>query len=367
MIRQGTIGQSEFDKLKKTAIQYEPFQKTIALEQLSFLTLETVDVMGAKFGISKNAIKSLSNLVGIPLTTSERLKGNLGEDFTVRLLNSLKEMLSKMKSTEVDLIVDRNRIIQSIAKSSNLSKKITNASFFDIIEPVIEQNNFTCTHFAVQEDGSVDIALMSPNKINVGGIDEEVFKPGFKFSNNIRGFYTDSYVNRLFCTNGMVTPDSKTTYKLDAIGGHELNGYYEHLKKLQNSNFVSPDFFDKVKMTMDSKASVSEVESAINTMLNNSRAKESVDVQRFLDLRGTYLDYMAADNPIDKISHEARKSAPTQYSVWDVINAMTDFGSHDHGFEVKNPMYIQTAAGRILSKTPDLKNIISKIPPGYNR
>ena len=52
--------------------------------------------------------------------------------------------------------------------------------------------------------------------------------------------------------------------------------------------------------------------------------------------------------------------------MWDIINGVTDFASHDYGFEIKNPettrneMMVQ--AGGMLTKNYDTQNLLVAQP-----
>ena len=55
------------------------------------------------------------------------------------------------------------------------------------------------------------------------------------------------------------------------------------------------------------------------------------------------------------------KNAITNISVWDVINGVTDFASHDYGFGVSadSKLNLQVKAGSMLSaKSYDTQNLV---------
>ena len=54
----------------------------------------------------------------------------------------------------------------------------------------------------------------------------------------------------------------------------------------------------------------------------------------------------------------------TGVSVWDVINGVTDFASHNYGFDKKanSDTHLQMVAGDILAKNYDTANLVLNQP-----
>ena len=61
---------------------------------------------------------------------------------------------------------------------------------------------------------------------------------------------------------------------------------------------------------------------------------------------------------LETLSPAAAKNAITDVKYWDMINGLTDFSSHNYGFEMKTPENIQKFAGKLFSNDPDLGNLV---------
>ena len=68
-----------------------------------------------------------------------------------------------------------------------------------------------------------------------------------------------------------------------------------------------------------------------------------------------------------KLNHDQQKNAKTALSVWDVINGVTDFASHNYGYEMKDnsAANLQMQAGSMLCKDSyDTSNLVL-VQPNY--
>jgi hypothetical protein len=84
-------------------------------------------------------------------------------------------------------------------------------------------------------------------------------------------------------------------------------------------------------------------------------------------IRGTKRSYNKIHSAgIDsvKLNDAQKKNLRTGVSVWDVINGVTDFASHNYGFEKKAnaDRHMQMAAGDLLTRTFDTANLILNQP-----
>ena len=48
--------------------------------------------------------------------------------------------------------------------------------------------------------------------------------------------------------------------------------------------------------------------------------------------------------------------------MWNVINGVTDFASHNYGFNVNNSVQLQIEAGNMLCKNFDISNTLDVSP-----
>ena len=64
------------------------------------------------------------------------------------------------------------------------------------------------------------------------------------------------------------------------------------------------------------------------------------------------------------LTDSQKRNLRTGVTVWDVINGVTDFASHNYGFEKKPnaDRHMQMRAGDMLSRTFDTSNLVYNQP-----
>ena len=84
----------------------------------------------------------------------------------------------------------------------------------------------------------------------------------------------------------------------------------------------------------------------------------------FPGLRKTYHGLNSAGIITDSLTPAQSANVRTPLSCWSVINGITDFASHNYGYEKNqnSDFYLQTQAGDMLSKQFDTVNIIANQP-----
>ena len=75
-------------------------------------------------------------------------------------------------------------------------------------------------------------------------------------------------------------------------------------------------------------------------------------------------DYYRVGCDLAGMTKKQLQTAPTQIPLWSVINDVTDFASHDYGYDITSMQrtHLMMKAGQMLAKTPDLQNIVTKHP-----
>ena len=358
------VSQSQYEVFKKEAIQNQPIRKTIQLADLRFHTMDTAEYAGIMLGVNRQALKDLFQILGFTQGGYRNLEQSLGEEVSRNFLNTMKNAISSAKG-EVTIAVTPDRVIARIQKKGQ-SDLISAQTYFDTFE-------------RLANDHSLDIKFMDFNKSNghiylstvakggefqVGNLSDEVFHTGMSLSRTADGIQADPFMERLVCTNGMVTRQFEESFKLRSMDPRMWNEFYQHLEKIEKSGFVPTKFSDKVNQAINTPASLSELERGIGIITNNSNIKPE-EIEMFI--RGTKRSYNRIHSAgIDtlKLNNEQKKNLRTGVSVWDVINGITDFASHNYGYEKKAnaDRHMQMAAGDMLTRTFDTANLILNQP-----
>jgi hypothetical protein len=362
------FSQAQYDAFKQSTMVKQPLRKEINLHELKFITIDTVDYCGLKLGMSKRAVKDMMQILGLAQTFGGKLNNVFGEQFTNTLLNTMKDAISTKKSLSVTLLVSPDRIVQRIHKSG--SSWVSTENFFDIVERTIDKSDLSINNMQVNNDGGIIIGTTNPNsefQLSGKNLDskQEVFQGGLNFNRNYSGVQVDPFLYRLWCANGCVTKEFEESIRMSNINQSSWNDFYKNLERIEANNFQPKGFADKVKLAAATPASLNEMDRAINLIKNNSNIDDQ-NIQPFIPYGETYNAFKKMGIQPSELSTKQKINARTNVSMWDIINGVTDFASHDYGFEIKNPentrneMMVQ--AGGMLTKNYDTQNLLVAQP-----
>ena len=199
-----TLGTTEFQKAKATAVKNELIRKEINLSEFVVIDNETISIDGKRITLSEHAFKKILGRLRIPKAFANRFSSDFGKDGLRQLVEMMKTAKSSKNDQSVTLLVDpAKREIMDVLPAGYAS--ISNESFVDFAERYISGYGLGVTHFGSDPRGGVIINCTSPNHIfQIPGLNTEVFNAGVSFSNTpSRGLEVSPYLTRLICTNGM--------------------------------------------------------------------------------------------------------------------------------------------------------------------
>lgn len=360
------VTQQQFDIKKSEAINNQPLRKLVQLGDVKFLTSDTIQYAGLTMGISKAALRDLCNMVGVSAKMNTTVKSVMGEEFTKTLLNMLKDAISKKSGLQLTMVVGRDKIVRRFMTKNE--SMISNSSFFDLTEQLIDKHNLEIDSFSVDKDGRVNLSTISPSSgFGLQGFNDETFNAGLSMSNSLTGVKVDPYIHRLVCTNGMVTQQFSEAIKMNNLNPASMIKFHESLRRLEKNNFQPQGFKDKLQSAMKTPASLAEMLRGMDMIKSSSNIDDS-QVHQFIKYSQTVRDYKNLGVDIHKLNHDQLKNAKTALSVWDVINGVTDFASHNYGYEMRtdnSSANLQMQAGSMLCKESyDTSNLVL-VQPNY--
>ena len=109
------------------------------------------------------------------------------------------------------------------------------------------------------------------------------------------------------------------------------------------------------------KASLSEMENAYQLIRSFSDAAFN-EVEAWIPYQETREAFHRHGVDTVTLSNAQKKCAKTGTTIWELINGMTHFATHDNGFKIDDydRSRLQVSAGGVLSKpTWDMSNIVS--------
>jgi hypothetical protein len=358
------VTQAQFASFKTEAISKQPLRKRVLLSDLKFQTMDTVEYSGVLLGINRQGLKDIVRIIGFSVSGSASIEKTVGEGVALNILNGIKNVIGSSKQ-EVTISVTPDRVITRVTPTSK-SPLISIETYFDTFERIANRHDLEIQSTSFNaETGSVSIsALAGKHEFQVGNLSDEVFRTGLSFSRNQEGIQADPYMHRLVCTNGMVTRQFEESFKVRSMEPKMWEDFYRHLERIEQSGFAPTEFANAVNRSRNSVASLAELERGIQLLTGNSNIEERELDVFFRGAKHTYNRLHSSGIDTVKLTPEQKRNLRTGLTHWDVINGITDFASHNYGYEKKPnaDRHLQLQAGDMLTRTPDTSNLILNQP-----
>jgi hypothetical protein len=359
------ITQKQFSDFREDALRNQPLRKEIALADIRFVTMDAIEYAGLNFGLARPALKDLMRILGVNINIEERLSQSIGEDGARNFLNGLRSALSKSAGSII-LLVTPDRIVQRITKGGRETTLFTGQTFFDTVDRFMNTNtgmeikdmNFN------RETGGISLSASSPGgEFQVGNFTDEVFHGGLNLSITADGIKAAPYLHRLVCTNGLVTRSFEESFNLNRNTTESWTNFWQNLERIEKGGFKPVAFTNKVVNARETRASFAEMERSMNLILGNSKC-DLDNLQQFINYKPTFNRLHSAGIDTLKLTPGQKRNLRTGLSMWDCINGVTDFASHNYGFEksANCDRHLQLQAGDILTKDFDTQNLILNQP-----
>lgn len=353
-----------FNQFKAHAEKVTPFTFTVSLSQIELLDNNKIafPFEGDKmlFNLSEGAVGDLIKLLDMPSKVVKEINSTMGPQMRTRLLTFVQQ--TKMvggKAPEWTFIINRltPNTIESIVTKSLL---VSPTAYFNTLEGLIDDANAKITDSFVSPDGTISLsASFSKGEFGIKGLKDEFFHPGFTLKlSPTEGLGINSFIERLVCENGMQKADG-TNYRL--IDFKNPAQFFEIINNTKKNNFIPEKFVEKVQLANNTYASFAEVKYAAGLILKTTKKKmEKEMIDAYVPLnRVTEAFKRKGVDPI-KWNDQQAKTAITNAKVWDIINGVTWFGSHDEGYNVSTQARVglQIAAGNMFAGTYDTQNLV---------
>jgi hypothetical protein len=361
MTQVNTISQEVFNTRMQRAIQFQPIRKTISLGNLQVINTGVVEINGAKISMTKKAFSNLARILGVPIQFQGKVDKLFGEEASRAIVNKMKGALIQQGLSQITAIASpvTKEIVGFVKKESQY---ISNVTFFEIANNILSDHNLLVRDFTVNhENGAININTFNPNSnFGLAGLKDEFFQGGISLSNSIeKGILVSPYLNRLVCTNGLIGESFSENYALRGIHDLQMREFRDHLQQLEKRQYKPMEFEERVNTGINTMASFAELEAAAELIMNNSGAKPH-EIESWIPYISTQEAFAKFGKPTIFMSHEMKKNAKTGTSVWEVVNGLTHFSTHESAFKVgeSNRRQIQKEAGNIIAGKFDMENQI---------
>lgn len=355
----------DYPSIKKAALDNPLMQLKVPLSNVQIDNNNNLIVENQPVYASQAAVRDFYKLIGVPSNFAERF-GILTGDTNAKadLVKIVKDALAVSKRKKViagiNLIAnpETNEITGIMPGNKDL---IPNEIAFQIFEKIMNEQNLEIRSGGYDMHSGLHLNVTS--KMIVEKYKNEGYHPGFTFKNSLSGGVSlKNFVLRLICMNGMTEFNGKTgenlTSSVRQLTPKKLEQFFTDFKNMAQKDFIVDHFDESLKRAMEVNCSFAELLDMKNVIVNNSAAKDS-DLHKYLPEWGSEVQRLVKAN-IDylKCTDMQLKNHATHYKVWDIINRVTDFGSHNYGLAAREAD-IQAGAGRLfVKKEYDASNLL---------
>lgn len=356
-----TISQSLFDSKAKEAILKTPIRREVNLKDIEIVKNDVLRLEDRNIKMNTEAFKGICKIVGLPVGFDKTFSSAFGDKARQALVNRLKIAVQAKGATTLSLVVNPESK-QIIGVQKDPRDLVSNQTFLDTSSAIINKYGLEVNNFSVGSDGGVVINTSSPkNEWGIKGLNDEEFYGGIAFTNNPDGgFRVSPYLHRLVCANGMIGTAFDETFALGQMDARSMESFWAQLNDLANRGFRPSKFEDRVRLASNTRASLFELETAHDNLKFLSDA-EHKELEAWVPLHTTRARFHSANIDTILLSNSQKKGARTGTSIWDLVNGMTHFATHDNGFKIDDydRRRIQVQASRLLTKAYDMENIIA--------
>jgi hypothetical protein len=345
-----------YEDFKKRAINMQPVTLRVALSEVDIKSETEMIVRGKAVRITPSVLKDLGRILKLPLQflkEFEKLIGTTGKD---KFINFIKDAKAINKHIMVTLIGSpKSLTIVGMQEGAGLSYEM----FFKVFEDLMNRKQFDIKDAVFHNNKLAISAVLQSQRFNVGGLDSELFFPGFTLMSDISsGTILESYVYRLVCSNGIIGPSPDEDPLRYSAGDYH---FFSELDKLAERNFVPKGFSTSVEKSMKTMASYAELKSAAMSLLkDNSLTKDTID--QYLPLNYVEMELKKRNVELGALTKDQEKTIKTNIPVWDIVNGVTDFASHDYGYNLGGSRKLELqklAADLLVKKAFDTENSLN--------
>jgi len=352
-----------YENFKRAALEKEPLTYKVNISDVELISDQLISVKGFQIPMKFAVLKDFAKLLKVPVSIMSTFDQSIGKEGKMKFLNFIKQSLSTNKNLMITLVANReSKSIVAVHTGDILPYEI----YFRIFEDLMNKYPFEIKDLVIADEKISVSTILREREFNVGGIDAESFYPGFTFSQGMTsGTALDSFIYRLVCSNGMIGRDYNDPIK---FGPTNLLNYdsiatdfFNRIDKLAANGLMPQSFVENVTRAQNTKASFAEVKSAAALIEKSSvKAHDFIDSFVPVNVAKSQLTKMGVE--LSKLNAQQEKSIVTNSTVWGVVNGITDFASHDYGFNVSpdSKLKLQVQASGILSrKGYDTENVLN--------
>ena len=360
-----TLSGGQFQKREKEAIERQPLRRDVHVSELEIIDDEKITYKGQPLKVTPKAFSDLMKLLNMPIKFIKKFgeATQSNPEAKRKLIGTIKRLMSTTgtSGSKVCLVlsVETKEIVAITKNSRNL---ISNDNFLKTVKNVMSNNKLETVDFSISGDGDVTVNTVdTDSQFGIEGLKDEVFTGGITFMNSPQnGFVVTPYINRMWCANGMSSTAFSETHKLLSTDTNAMQKFYHDMAELAKNGYKPDIFVERVREARQLKASLAEMYSVKQRIKNVCKDITPEEMESWVPVKYTEAAYHRINIDTKLLNKAQLKNASTNTSVWELINGLTHFASHDHGFNASEYELraLQVEAGALLTNEHDMANFV---------
>lgn len=363
-----------FADFKTKAINRQPALYETELSNVQVDSENAVLVDGKKLPLSTGGFNDLREMAGVSKKFSKRADEYMGDGTSTRIVEAMRSgMANQDEDTDVGVAIDRTEE-EVIGFNDNVDSMISIEGYFELAERIIDDYGLDVDRTTIGHDGTVRLSMKNTDRnVNLdnfgAALENEQYQTGISLSSRLGQVEFESFLYRLICTNGMIGEFFGDDMSINAVDQDSMFTFFNKMDKLAENHFLPEDFADSVNRANDSYASLRELEDIHSTIRSFSDDPQNQHVEAFVPLRDVHSTYREDGIEPTELTQRQKRNAVTPMKLWDAINQLTKFASHDQtsrgfNFSDRDADRMMIQAGSMLERNRfDMENLVP-VPDG---
>lgn len=336
-----------YENFKKEVKDNYPIRKNMTLAELNIDFEDTesrngnITIDGVKLKLSSGAFKSLLKTLKVSDSFMGKFTDIFGMNSRNQLVNVIKNKMATQKDMKVAIYISPSTM-RVVAVTDANKPYISTDFYFDMVENVINDHQLDVGNMSISSDGNIQISTIKSNwGFDIPDLKDEAFHTGvIVTAGPTEDIAIDPYILRLVCENGMVGPRRlEMGPRLMNNSIESINKFMTDVKGLAETNQKFQGIFSDQVIKMNSvSASYNEVmrlrEMVANKVTDKNDARVEAVLDRFFPVNEIKGEYKEKGYNLDILTNRHWKNAKTSMTTWDLLNSLTDVGSHDYGMGI---------------------------------
>ena len=355
------ITTESYNDKKNTIIKNQPLRTIARLNELRLENGAFICYKEHRWKLSDGALKGLFKALNMGSQTHKILNDHFESKQRDAFVEHVRRSLVQRKNEAVMLIFskDGKKLIDVATADKPF---MSNEAYFDFAEVILDKHQLGVVDVNSDGYGGVIINAIDPHRDwEIDGLtDHETFQGGICLANSTsKGLVSDAFINRLACMNGMIGESFQDSARLKSMSQSSINRFIKDIDIMARKKFEPSGFAEKVRMANETYASFYELEKAAVLLKNFSSATQE-EVEAWIPYLTTTAEYNEIGIDILKQSAKKKRNAKSPMLMWDAINALTHFASHDNGISLSDGQrnHIKGKGGELLCSDYDLADSI---------